>query len=277
MKQKIFSISAMLAFAFINPLSAATVTFVGDGDGSGQETGLFLTTGSNYVGGVAPTAADDVVVGNGSVNNDHMVVNSASTINSLTVNNPYVFSDAGANLNVTGNVNISGNSAGIEWIMSGNRDFNWGGTFTVGTGSGTPTLSLVAASGNATLNGGDFSTLSGANVRYRLFGGIADGFTFMQANTVNIGTGSTLNVIFETGYSYVAGTSYKLIDGASLTGSFASTSITYTSPNGIYTGIVTRDGSNGDYILTVVPEPSTYALIGIGFLFSFRFKRAVIS
>ena len=171
---------------------------------------------------------------------------------------------------LTGNASHTGGTTVSEGTLYSNGYLS--GTVLVQTGAtlgGNGTIS-----GLATLNAG--ATLTPGNSVGTLT--FANGLTLNSTSTITMeingdsdfdkvivsgGTlalGGTLNLVF--GYTPTSAVSYQLFDatGASVTGSFASVQFS-NAANGTF------DSTTGSLTLGAVPEPSTWALIGLGSAF----------
>lgn len=197
---------------------------------------------------------------------------------------------ASGTLTITGGTFATGASgafavgAATGTTSSGTGTFNISGpsTVTIGNAMTLGSASSAAAVGNlnvigsqADVTGTSLTVAASGNIRFTLDAtGIAD---LVFSGAASFATGSTIT-IDGTSFSGLAG-NYTLVDaGTTLTG-FGNISFNYVGFNPGYTPIVNFDSGSQSLVLNVtgVPEPSTYAMVGVGLaavLFGLRRRRA---
>lgn len=164
---------------------------------------------------------------------------------------------------------------------NGTGTLNIAGTSRVSIGSAT-TLGSATNAGTGFINiTGSQADITGTSLAVNAFGrikftldstGIAD---MVYSGAVSFASGSTIT-IDGTSFGGSAG-NYTLIDaGTTLTG-FGNINFSYTGFSPGYTPVVNFDSGTQSLVLNVtgVPEPSTYAMIGVGLaavLFGLRRK-----
>lgn len=166
--------------------------------------------------------------------------------------NLYVGAGTGSNTNGSGTANISGGTIAAAITIGA-----------TGTGDGTGTFNVLGSA--AIIGDGGASK----NFTVNAFGTLAFTLDALGVSALNygngvatFGTGSTLNI---DGSTYAgSGGDIVLINGGTLNGSATNVSITgLAAYNPV---LVYNEGANGDLILrlSVVPEPGSLALAGIG-------------
>jgi autotransporter-associated beta strand protein len=120
------------------------------------------------------------------------------------------------------------------------------------------TLSPGNSVGNLNFNGG-LTLAAGSNLVMEING--ASSFDTITVVGNSIAYAGTLTLNFDSGYTPVVNQTYQLVTrtgGATASGNFAS--LAFSNPE--YAG--TFDTNNGTLTLTAVPEPKTWALLGLG-------------
>ena len=183
-----------------------------------------------------------------------ITVSGGATVNLLApVSNP-ITNDGAINVqngNLSTNRTLTTSSTGSftgGGTVTGNLAFT-GGTLAPGNG-GTGTLTLL---GNLTLGSGTVTTMElGAGSNDRIAG---------------IGTltlGGQLNIV-ALSTSFTSGQSWNLFNAGTITGTFASINLPYTSSGWVWD--TSQLATNGNLTLTTfipIPEPSTYLLLASG-------------
>lgn len=184
----------------------------------------------------------------------------------------------GAYANATTTINMSGGTVSTGSLLlngaAGNTNvtttFNFsGGSFTTGatavgytaTGGTTGVLNVI----------GSLGTMSGTSLTVNLLGTVKFTLDAVGVSALNysgaatFATGSTISI---DGSSYTGlGGLITLIDAGSLSGNLANINTSITGFTGYSTNLV-WDTDTGNLLLNVaaVPEPQTYALLGLGVL-----------
>jgi autotransporter-associated beta strand protein len=207
----------------------ATGVFSGTGALNKSGTGTLVTTGSNTYSGGSAINAGALLVNNSS--------GSGTGTGTVTVNN-------------------SGTLGGTGTI-SGSVTVNSGGTINPGPAGANGTSAAVGTlnTGSLTMTGGtaifDISSTSNSD---QLF----------VTGTVTLGTTATLQLNIAAGLNFLIGSQYMLInnDGTAdaISGVFSNAANGSTVNLGGYNFTVNYAGGDGnDFVLTAVPEPSTWA------------------
>jgi len=117
-------------------------------------TNLDWTLGSNWVGGVAPVAGDDIVFGNPNKVISFSIMPATDVVyNSLTINNGIIKLASGTPITITvgGNINSNfGPGAGIDLYINGNRGLELISNITITLASN----STAIINGQFTINSG---------------------------------------------------------------------------------------------------------------------------
>ena len=165
---------------------------------------------------------------------------------------------------------------------TGNVTVNGSGTVLGGSGTISGTVTLGNTTAGAILNPGPRGTagtsasvgtlttgaltLTGANtVHIDASGTLTSNWDkLVSTGTIGLGTTSTLDVTIASGLTFTAGTTYVLIDGTSMTGTFAGIAdnqlVTFSGY--AFTADYTP---TGEFDLIAVPEPSTWIAGGLAF------------
>jgi fibronectin-binding autotransporter adhesin len=253
-------------------LPTGTAVYLG---GSNNTSGILALDGVNQ------TLTGLTTIGTGTGN---AVIGTSATLSTLTVNNTnnYTFSGKLGGVGVNANNLIFVKSGAGVMTLSGVNTYNGGTTINGG----------AILTGNASALGSGAVTLGGGALQIG-----ATGVTGIASLTVSSGTLDTsAGGVTTTGvFSLVNGTWTigATADGVTANGGFTLTAgtidlslFTNKSTDGIYSLIagtgtsaltdvnfINGDGSksysidtNGDLVVTAVPEPSTYGLIGAGAL-----------
>lgn len=168
-------------------------------------------------------------------------------------------------LSATGNVNVTAGTLGGSG--DGTTTGVIGGATTLAAGAKLSPGSAAGLAGNLTFsNGLDLSASSNDTGAYLFnLGSVAasDKITLTSgtALALNVGTLDTTDFTFTTGVGFGAGT-YVLFDASSAIAGSVGTGV-YDFGGG-FTGTLSIDSLNNDVLLTVVPEPSTTLMMGMG-------------
>ena len=278
---------------------------------SGTTTGGFNVNGATLAG--SGKADGTVGVANGTINGSGLnlgattlsgnsTLRGTTTASSLTVSSGTTTVSAGASANAA-TVSVAGistltNNGTLTGAVSVAGVFNGNGTVDGAlTIESTGTLAPGNSPGTTTVTG-ILTVNNGAKVAMQL-DGLAAGTEYDQivvtsSGSVVLQTDSILDLYFKDGLSLSLNDQFVLIDNQSdaiISGSFSSVLISGSSvavdANNIftyndqkfqlsYTGIANADNKTNDLVLTVVPEPSTWAMIvgGMGMLtFCNRLRR----
>jgi len=171
---------------------------------------------------------------------------------------------------------------------------NGSGTTLGGTGTISGTVTLGGTTPGAILNPGPKGTnatsgsvgtlttgaltLTGANtVHIDAFGTLATQWDkLVSTGAISLGTTSALDVTIASGLTFTAGTTYVLLNGTSLTGTFSGIADNQAV---IFSGyLFTADYTSTGFDLVAVPEPGTWctaalALLSLGYMQRRRFAR----
>ena len=286
-----------------SPTAGGTVVL--SSAGSGPSSSIQLNYGSlqaNNAGGLALSSSLSIGGRAGAVatlaGNDMEFLGAASFFRSagtsgelaLNVNNTTTLSGTinatsgtgtatGITFGGNGTLILSANAAALTETITISDSLKFRVNNVLGTSASTLAIAPTATlGGNGTVNG--FTTISGFLTPGNSVGTLtfANGLTLNSTSTITMeinsdsdfdkivvssGTltlGGTLNLVF--GYTPASLVSYQLFDttGASVTGSFASVQFS-NAANGTF------DSTTGSLTLGAVPEPSTWALIGLGSAF----------
>lgn len=231
--------------------------------------GTVTATGGNSFGG-----SNSILNINGGV----ISLGTVSSIGNNTINIGGDFSFAGtANTAFTGNVSLGSATRSITNTATGSRTFS--GAITASSasagltlaGTGTTTLGGINTyTGNTTVTGGRLNLADNAQLRFTIGG---DGI-----NNQLVNSGGTISLdgdfVFDlSGAGTTIGNSWTLATGSiNYAGALGTFSVASTGGafNEISSGIWTRDENSVTYQfselnsqLSVVPEPSTYALLAL--------------
>lgn len=165
----------------------------------------------------------------------------------------------------TGSLNMGGGSTNDNATAIFNLS---GGSLTVvgGTIVGNDTVGKTSGSLNVT---GSAAIANGDSLTVNQLGTIRFTLNSTNITTLNYSGAATFannSTLIVDGSSYAGGsTVFTLINAASLSGSLASINDSITGFNPAYTTNLVFDSVNGDVLLQVtIPEPSTWALLGLG-------------
>ncbi|MCU0796566.1 MAG: autotransporter-associated beta strand repeat-containing protein [Akkermansiaceae bacterium] len=170
----------------------------------------------------------------------------------------------GGNFNVS---SVSGFTLGSGQTLSGSGgsitgDITVAGTLAIGSSPGTMTFDNHLTLGSLSISDFEF-TDAGFGV------GTFDLATAAAAGTQSVTFGGTLNLLFDSGESYLAGTSVKIFDFDSYSGSFSAVNV-----SGLDGSLVASfDQSTGIVSLTAIPEPAAAGLGALGLLALLRRRR----
>ena len=217
--------------------------------GAGVQT---FSGSSSYTGTTTVSAGTLVIASNGNITSSSAIVNGGT----LTVNG------------LAGAVTVDGGTLGGNGTV-GAVIVNAGGTLAPGNSPGILTASSVS------LNGTTNMEIAGS-------GGVA-GTDFDQiVSSGVIAYGGALSILSFGGYDITQTASYDLFNFASQSGDFTSVSVGVTGltlSSGVWSGADISGNSytfsqiDGTLAVIAVPEPKTWALIGIGLAFTlFRFS-----
>ena len=176
-------------------------------------------------------------------------------------------------LTIEGNNGYSGNLTVAAGTLKYNGAYTGGGLIEVQGGAtlmGTGTVGAVTLASGATIKpGNSVGTLTtaglsldgGATLEYELQATSAS--DLILAGAVDLGGIGFSNFTFIPGLGFGNGV-YTLINGTSMTGLGAETSGTIATIGDVtYTGTLSVDGGSQDLLLTVVPEPGKFGMLGI--------------
>lgn len=180
-----------------------------------------------------------------------------------------------ATINVLSGGRFEAAGTGLGAVTTVNTTFSSGGSLAVGLDSAVAasTLSLSNTNSKVTLN-------TGSTLEFGLFGnGLNDSLAFSATNIMTVGSGVNLRLTLQA-YAPVDGNSWTLITGAGFaSGSAANLAgATFVLPT-LGSGLswnTTRFNATDGWGISVVPEPSSLMLLGVGLstLLFFRRRRA---
>ncbi|MGJ8650255.1 MAG: hypothetical protein ACSHX4_07840 [Opitutaceae bacterium] len=204
----------------------------------------------NNAGGTL-TVSQNVNVGRGLAGNGNEINHSAGAFNigGLDMGGNTTGGTSSYNLSGTASLSIAGGSG---------RDFDIGGD--VAAGDFATTFAITGDSATVTVTGAPIVLRSSAIMSFTL------GATGIDAidttGTLTISSGADLTII---GSSYTGGAGdITLFEAASMSGSFASGDITVTGlgTEGVDWSLSQDALGSGDIVLTIIPEPGAFALLG---------------
>jgi autotransporter-associated beta strand protein len=234
--------------------------------------------------------------------------NNGSTLAALTLNpgTGVTHTYSGAIANRAANMTLTKTGNGTQ-ILGGTNGYTGNTTVTAGTlliNGSTTSNSLFSVAAGATL-GGDGTVGGATTINGILAPGNSIGTLNIAANTTwagaatagaatdwkfELGAGNTSDLLNITGdflknttagsvfrFDFLAGTAigtFKLTDWTGTTG-FSASDFSYTNLGVGNTGTFAFNGSQLDFIVTVIPEPSTYAMLigGLGLMAYLRRRR----
>lgn len=165
----------------------------------------------------------------------------------------------------TGNVSVTGGTLG--GAGNGTTTGIIGGATTLSAGAKLSPGTAAGLAGNLTFSNGLNLSASSNDTGAYLFnlGSVVSSdkitLTSGTANALNVGTLDTTDFTFTTGVGFGAGT-YVLFDANSAIAGSVGAGV-YDFGGGV-TGTLSIDSINNDVLLTVVPEPSTTLMMGVG-------------
>jgi hypothetical protein len=209
----------------------------------------------------APNLAYDITVGN---NADGGTVNISANMSGINIIRiAGALSANGDMLQTAGTVSASGVAVGFATAAGGLYKIS-GGALTVGSGDiqilNSGTLSLQGST--ATISSSDLFTMTGAG-KLEFVLGTTGVNAISVANAFTVDSANSLLVINGSGYTGGA-TNITLVNAATMTGSFASGKYIVTGLGLENTGWKLIQGTNGDVVLNVIPEPATIGMLGLG-------------
>ena len=185
----------------------------------------------------------------------------------------------GANANNGGGhiVQTGGDLVGLDFTVGSSSAATSRSTHTISSGDVSLTGNYGANSLGDVIVTGSMVAISAANINFNETNGVGSTLTF-SFDSAGIGSfttagafsasGSSLLEINAAGYTPVVGNTFTLIDAAGGYTAFDTNNITvngFGTEGADYT--LTQDlAGSGDLVLTVVPEPSSTALLGLGSL-----------
>ncbi len=183
----------------------------------------------------------------------------------------------GGNANNDGGhiVQNGGNLSGRALLIASNNNASSRSSHTISSGDVSLTDNYTANSLGDVIMTGSMATISAENINFTEANGVGSTLTF-DFDSAGIGSFTTaggfnaaaasLLTINAAGYTPVLGNTFTLIDADTYT-AFVASNITVNGfgAEGVdYT--LTQDlGGSGDLVLTIIPEPSSTALLGFGF------------
>ncbi|CAA6677596.1 MULTISPECIES: PEP-CTERM sorting domain-containing protein [unclassified Lentimonas] len=185
-------------------------------------------------------------------------------------NGSAVFQTAGTvslgGMDMSGNATAGGDSAytisGGSLTIGSADTFDVGGdggTGTLGGGSDVATFSIV---GNSATVSATSNILARASSVFNFTLGATGIDAIDTTGSLNISTGASLNIF---GAAYTGGSGdITIFEAATMTGAFDVADITVTGfgTEGVDWTLTQNALGSGDVVLTIVPEPSTFALLG---------------
>jgi hypothetical protein len=189
------------------------------------------------------------------IGEDSTIGGSTVSMTSGTVTVGSVFSmssDATASECQTSSFTISGGSLTAD-------------TLTVGTGAAA-TFAIDGSDATVSFTG---AMLAGANSTFEFTLGAAGIDAIDSTGVLTVISGANL-VVDGAAYTGGNGTSVTLFDAASMTGTFAY-SVVGMGVEG--TDWTITQGTNGDVVLNVIPEPATIGMLGLGALITLLIRR----
>ena len=249
------------------------------GGGAGAVASLLMTNNAILdMGGFA--------IGAGGANAiDTLQLNSGTLRNVGEINGGGAWTKNGSGtLTIEGANAYAGNLTVAAGTLKYNGSYTGGGLITVQGGAtlmGTGSLANVTLEAGAslkpgnsagTLTVGDLTLDAGTTLEYDLL--TVSSSDLVLAQTVALGGIDFDNFTFLPGVGFGPGV-YTLIDGTSMSGLGAGTSGTIATIGEItYTGTLSVGGDDGqDLMLTVIPEPATFGLIGMLTVVASLFRR----
>jgi autotransporter-associated beta strand protein len=261
-------------------VDAATVNFTNNGGTATLTNNIFLNNNTAAFGGASNFNVTGVLQGTGgSV--------TKSGVGTLTLSGQNTYTGTTAVTNGTLLANNATSSTG-----SGAVTVNGSGSTLGGTGRITGGVTLGNTVAGATINPGSVGTpgtaaavgtlrvgsltLQNSNVvRMDAFGtGTPQWDRLVVDSAVTLGTTSTFELTIASGLTFTAGQQYTLIENlgaGAISGAFSNIAQggTYSFSGYVFTASYTG-GDGNDFVLTAVPEPSTYAagalaLLALGF------------
>ena len=242
---------------------AAGSTTLGVNNGSGTFTGVIQDSGD--AGGTLNLTK----VGTGT-----QTLTGASTYTGGTTINAGTLLAANASGSATGSGAVQVNNAGTlagNGSVAGAVSVASGGTLSPGSSLSPGQLTL---GNNLSLNAGSTLAINLGGTAAGSYGQVALGGTLILGGNLSVTLGGNLSVVVVNGFTLAVGQTFVILDNASYTalvsGTFAN------APAGIYTDaagdrflvnyLANADGGlvSNDVTITVVPEPSTWALLGVG-------------
>ncbi|WP_372797168.1 hypothetical protein, partial [Pontiella sp.] len=196
------------------------------------------------------------------------IVNLSQAINvsqGVNGNGANVTQNAGSTVNIGTSLNMSGNAATggtsfytVLGTLTIDDDLNAGAAFAA-------TFSLIGDSATVSV-GRAVNAKAKSTFEFELNATGVSSIDAVGALTVDDGAKLVID-----GSAYAGGnTDITLFDAASMTGSFAASDITVTGLGVKGTGWTLTQGTNGDVVLGVIPEPAAVTLValtGLSFLF----------
>jgi hypothetical protein len=110
------------------------------------------TTGTNWVGDIAPSDEDDVIIVSGS----NITISSGIICASLTINNGGIFSVESGTITVNGNITGSGDITVTSGVINISGNWTNNGTFTAGSG----TVNYITVNGGQSIGSNIYNNLS---------------------------------------------------------------------------------------------------------------------
>jgi fibronectin-binding autotransporter adhesin len=222
----------------VNDLTVAGVVSNGTVAGSGLTklgAGTLVLSGANTYTGTTTVNAGTLLVNGSTAAASAVSVNNAGSV-------------LGGTGTINGSVTISSTAAGAT--------LNPGPSGTNGTAASVGTLNV----GSLTLSPTNAST-----VHIDAFGTATSSWDkLVSAGAISLNTLGTLDVTIASGLTFAAGTTYVLLDGTSISGTFAGIADNQLVTFSGYTFIADYTPT-GEFDLIAVPEPSTWIAGGLAF------------